>query len=114
MKFNVKVKFTDSDNYIGQPLVLQTAQGSKLIFTVIDKYKPFLPKGTVSAMYLVSLSFNGMYKKIEDLSIINRYVPTTFSLGAYGYTVVLRTPTIEEYRMYKKILREQVIYDKWI
>lgn len=113
MVFNAKVKFTESDSYIGQPLVIQTGQGSKYIFTVIEKHKP-LPEDALSAIYLVTLSLNGEHKKIEDLSIWNKYVPTTFRLGAYSYRVTLRTPTVDEYKLYKKILMKQITYDKWI
>lgn len=110
MEFNTNVKFTDTDKYIGHPLVIETEQGSKYIFTVIKKHRR-----AVCAMYVVLLKYKTINcdYNIKEVSICNRYVPTIFSKDSLMGIKNLRTPTIEEYKRYKAILRKYIIYYKW-
>lgn len=112
MKFNTKVKFTNADKYIGQPLVFTTGEGSKYIFTVIKEDRP-LPIGTIGAKYVTSTMYQWKNREFEDMSMFNLYVSTSFSKDTYCGMAELRTPTVDEYRMYKKLLRKFITFNKW-
>lgn len=108
-EFNTEIKINDITLYDGKPIAMCKPKMYTYIFTVVSK-----TQGEFKGKYLMSTMSFGKEKAKESIKMNNSGDIHAEVKFTSPQTTKLRTLTVEEYKLYKTILRKQITYDNWI